>query len=435
MRLTFVTILLAALPMAVLAAPIPVPRPNEPTNSLATRAIPIFKRRVHDYWTNNGRARVDFLKRHRQHALKRTKMRLSIFSKNKGRKHHSKMHSKAHSKRDAPSGSGSSAGLPLTDDAGQLWHGTISVGTPPVNYTVDFDTGSSDLFLPGPNCTKNCDGHTVYDPSKSSTSTALSGATFELDYGDGSSVKGVQYTDAVTIAGLTATNQTLGAANIYSDGFNSTNFPPDGLMGMAFQSISVYNSPPFFQTLVSSNVAAQPVFAFKLAGNGSELFLGGTNSAMYTGDFTYVPVTEQGYWQVNMDGVSVGGNQAVSTTSSIIDTGTTLIVGDKNGVAAIYNAIPGAKDASSTVGDGFWTVPCSAFDSANVSLTFGGTSFPLSTPTWNLGTVSDGSTDCIGGIVAGDVDGSGWIIGDVFLQNVYTAFDLGNTRVGFATLA
>lgn len=28
-----------------------------------------------------------------------------------------------------------------------------------------------------------------------------------------------------------------------------------------------------------------------------------------------------------------------------------------------------------------------------------------------------------------------WILGDVFLQNVYTAWDVGGGRIGFATLA
>lgn len=27
-----------------------------------------------------------------------------------------------------------------------------------------------------------------------------------------------------------------------------------------------------------------------------------------------------------------------------------------------------------------------------------------------------------------------WIVGDVFLQNVYTAWDVGSNRIGFATL-
>jgi cathepsin D len=69
-------------------------------------------------------------------------------------------------------------------------------------WSVDFDTGSSDLFLPASTCGTTCSGHTKYNPSSSSTAVAL-GKSFTLSYGDGSSVSGKQYTDTVTIAGLT----------------------------------------------------------------------------------------------------------------------------------------------------------------------------------------------------------------------------------------
>ena len=88
---------------------------------------------------------------------------------------------------------------------------------------------------------------------------------------------------------------------------------------------------------------------------GIELFLGGINSNLVGGDFTTVPVTAQGYWQVALDSANVNGGSAVSGIDAIIDSGTTLIVGDSDTVAAFYRNIPGSEDASSTVGDGFFT--------------------------------------------------------------------------------
>jgi cathepsin D len=64
-------------------------------------------------------------------------------------------------------------------------------------------------------------------------------------------------------------------------------------MGMAFESISVYGASPTFQTLISQGEVTSPVFGFKFDTSGSELFLGGTNSALYTGDFTWVPLTSE----------------------------------------------------------------------------------------------------------------------------------------------
>jgi len=49
------------------------------------------------------------------------------------------------------------------------------------------------------------------------------------------------------------------------------------------------------------------LFVFHLIRNpdtepGGELLLGGTDPKYYTGDFNYVNVTRQAYWQIHMDG-------------------------------------------------------------------------------------------------------------------------------------
>ena len=109
--------------------------------------------------------------------------------------------------------------VPLTNNDNFMWYGTISIGTPAKDFkgvilfffcsiwpsdlacTVDFDTGSSDLFVPSSTCGETCSGHEVYNPGDSSTSTDL-GKPFSLSYGDGSTVSGEQYSDKVTIDGL-----------------------------------------------------------------------------------------------------------------------------------------------------------------------------------------------------------------------------------------
>lgn len=127
-------------------------------------------------------------------------------------------------------------------------------------------------------------------------------------------------------------------------------------MGMGFQGISQFSASPVFQSLVAAGQVSQSVFSFALGGSsGPELFLGGINWSKLSGAITYTPVTQQGYWQVQMDGANVNGNRVTGSVAAIIDTGTTLIIGDVNNVRQFYAAIPGSADATDTIGAGYWT--------------------------------------------------------------------------------
>ena len=59
----------------------------------------------------------------------------------------------------------------------------------------------------------------------------------------------------------------------------------------------------------------------------------------------------KGYWQGSFDGISVNGETVVNGDSTIIDTGTTQVVGDTQSVQALYDQIPGSQ----YVGSGTWT--------------------------------------------------------------------------------
>lgn len=83
--------------------------------------------------------------------------------------------------------------VPLQDMGDEEWDGNVKIGSPPVTFLIDFDTGSSDLWVPSSACS-TCQRHNKYNIHASSTGARKNG-TFEIHYADNSTVSGPIYTD------------------------------------------------------------------------------------------------------------------------------------------------------------------------------------------------------------------------------------------------
>ncbi|KAF9975091.1 hypothetical protein BGZ73_001383 [Actinomortierella ambigua] len=266
----------------------------------------------------------------------------------------------------------------------------------------------------------------------STTATDLK-RTFAISFDGQSQVSGNVYSDTVNFGGLVATEQGLGVATSYR-GLDVDTFPADGILGMAFPEISTTKTLPLVNSLIGQGQMDEAAFSFKFANDGGELFLGGANPDLYTGDFTYLPVTKQEFWTVQADGLEMGGKTVISNFGAVIDTLSTAIVLTKEQAATFMN-VTGAKNESSELGAGFLSFPCKKMPSLSLSITLGGVSFPINPGTLNMGLVSQGNENCVAGITIAQNDDPDAIIGLAFLRNVYTKFDAGNSRVGFAHLA
>uniref|UniRef100_A0A7N6FE11 Peptidase A1 domain-containing protein n=1 Tax=Anabas testudineus TaxID=64144 RepID=A0A7N6FE11_ANATE len=326
----------------------------------------------------------------------------------------------------------------LTNFMDAQYYGAISIGTPPQTFTVLFDTGSSNLWVPSIHCAfldLACWLHHRYNSKKSST-YVKNGTDFSIRYGRGS-LSGFISGDTVSIAGLSIPGQQFGEA-VKQPGITFAVARFDGVLGMAYPSISVAQVTPVFDTAMAAKLLPQNIFSFYINRNpkatvGGELILGGTDPQYYTGDLHYVNVTRKAYWQIQMNGVQVGNQLTLCKAGcqAIVDTGTSLIVGPREEVKALQKAI-GA--ISLLVGE--YMIDCKKIPSLPViSFNIGGNMYNLTGEDYVVKESQMGVSICLSGFMAMDIPppaGPLWILGDVFIGKYYTVFDRNADRVGFA---
>jgi len=330
--------------------------------------------------------------------------------------------------------------VPLNNFMNAQYYGEIGLGTPEQTFTVVFDTGSSNLWVPSTHCRSiACFLHKKYDSTLSDT-YVKNGTDFSIQYGSGA-LEGFISHDTLTLGDLTIKNQGF-AESTKEPGLTFAMARFDGILGLGYDTISVQHVVPPFFNAVDQGLVQEPVIGVwlnKAEGNddddGGNITFGGIDKRHIDGEITYAPVIRKGYWEVELENVTMNGEKiGITTKRAAIDTGTSLFA-IPTAEADIINKRIGAVKQNS----GQYMVDCSTLDSLpTLELQFNGRTFPLTPQQYVLevgGGLFGGESQCISGFMGIDIPapaGPLWIVGDVFLRIYYTIYDLGNDRVGFA---
>uniref|UniRef100_A0A8C8RPK3 pepsin A n=1 Tax=Pelusios castaneus TaxID=367368 RepID=A0A8C8RPK3_9SAUR len=313
------------------------------------------------------------------------------------------------------------ASEPLINYMDAAYYGTISIGTPGQEFTVVFDTGSSNLWVPSVYCSSTaCSNHSRFNPADSSTYHATN-QNLSIEYGSGSMTGFLAY-DTVQVGGIVDTNQIFGLS-VTEPGSVFYSAPFDGILGLAFPSISVSGATPVFDNMMNKDLVPQDLFSVYLS-SGSFVLFGSIDSSYYSGSLSWIPLSSETYWQIAMDSITINGQTVACSggCQAIIDTGTSLLFGPSTGVSNIQSYIGGS--------DGSVRISCSSVSSLpDIVFNINGMEFPLPASSYIL----KQSGSCSSGFVSSAADA--WTLGDVFMHHYYIVFDRANNQVGLAPLA
>jgi hypothetical protein len=338
-----------------------------------------------------------------------------------------------------------------------LYFINCTVGTPPQPFSLQLDTGSSDIWFPAVNADicqqdpSNCPLGT-YDASASSTYSDPSLPEFQIQYVDGTQIAGAYLSDVLNVGGTQLTNMTMAAAL-------QANTRGIGIMGIGFESgeSSAFTSGFTYPNIINvmknegkTNSLAYSLWLDDLESNTGVILFGGVDTQKYHGDLVSLPIqldSQSGTissFTVAWTGLTIHGSGQSSDFSpsepqpAILDSGTTDTLLPDDIANNIFNGVGVLTDPQ--FGN---VVRCSlADDDLTFTFTFGGQGgavvnvslsefvTPLLTTDGSQPTFDNGDPACSFAIeAAGD---NPILFGDSFLRSAYVVYDLENAQIGLA---
>ncbi|GLI77645.1 hypothetical protein PoHVEF18_005936 [Penicillium ochrochloron] len=303
----------------------------------------------------------------------------------------------------------------------------VQVGSQKKEMWLALDTGSPSSWVFSSACTDTvCTTHHTFDKTASSSYVSNS-STFSVGYGSGN-VKGDLGQDVFNLAGMDVTFS-FGTATFANDTFS--NYPLDGILGLGRSQTGGWTIPSFMDVVSKNKYITSNIVGFSLSRaidnkKDGEVNFGTVDTTKFDGKISYT-ATISPAWTIPMDEVYVNG-QALGLTNraATIDTGTTYILIPPADAKTLFARIPGSFQSEEN-----YIIPCNS--TAKLELSFSGIKYTI-LPDDYIGASSTGG--CVSTIVGHQSSGpNDWLVGDVFLKNVYSVFDFDNGQIGFGTLS
>lgn len=334
----------------------------------------------------------------------------------------------------------------------------ITIGTPPQNVAVSFDTGSSDLVLNSPGTDLCQSGDCPFGSFDASSSASLKtiNDNMEVQYTIGSLV-GQWATDTVGIHGVELDKFALGVGDKSSTQIQNVlgvGFPGALIEGTKFGDPVNQTTPGAMAKSGAINSAAFSVYLRDQSKADGAVIFGGIDHAHFNGELTTYPMVpnRNGVYDrlsFNVSGVGLGGTNATSTMRTMIDTGEPDLRLPSAFVRSIWEQhhVTGLPIGDPRQGVSWGLIDCSMADSPlTVDILLPGLeiSIPFSDivlkPTSELIAVfgkqpSDIPKDtCLFNLNDAGSDPDVYILGIPFFQSAYTVFNLDTKEISIAPL-
>ncbi|KAF4441254.1 hypothetical protein F53441_12103 [Fusarium austroafricanum] len=331
-----------------------------------------------------------------------------------------------------------------------LYFLNVSLGTPPQNFRLHLDTGSSDLWVNAQG-SKLCSTHAnicaesgLYSPNKSSTYDYLN-SDFNISYADGSGASGDYATETFRMGSVKIEDLQFGIGYVTSDN--------EGVVGIGYKvneaQVGQLNRDPYDNLpakLAANGIIASNAYSLYLSdlesATGTLLF-GGVDQEQYVGKLVTLPINkindEFSEFYITLNSVSAD-SETISDSLNlgvVLDSGSTLSYLPARLTQDIYDVVGAQYDEGQSVA----YVPCDlANDSGNLTFSFQNSAeinvalselvLDFTVITGQQMSFNNGQQACTFGIAPTTSDIS--ILGDTFLRSAYVVFDLNNNEISLA---